>query len=67
MGELPQHVYGKQHCLSEMLMIDSNKGPMLTKLPDRTEGGNLSKEHLNITEVKSSSEIGEEEINDSVH
>lgn len=48
-------------------MIDSNKGPMLTKLPDRIEEGNLSKEHFNITEVKSLIEIGEEEINDSVH
>lgn len=32
-------------CLSEMLMTDSNKGATLVRIPDRTEGDNISKEH----------------------
>lgn len=50
-------------------MIDSNVGPMLVRVPDRTEGGNISKEHdedfiLPITAIKSLSVIGEKEVND---
>lgn len=70
MEESPHCLSGTQPCLDELLMRDSNEGPLVVRRPNRTEGDDVSKEKdvgfmLTITVTKSLSVIAQNEVSHS--